>query len=76
MLKPCAAWIADIRVMPNYLERSRWAGLRPRQEHRKPRVGWAGGIHHAGDLALLQPGDRGDCCRSGLGIHGIMSDAA
>ncbi len=48
--------IADIRVMPNYLERSRWTGLTlPQREHRKPRVGWAGGIHHAGDLAFLQP---------------------
>ncbi|MCC8986147.1 MAG: glycosyltransferase, partial [Candidatus Contendobacter sp.] len=48
--------IADVRVMPNYLDRSRWTDLPiPRREHRKPRVGWAGGIHHAGDLALLQP---------------------
>ena len=48
--------IADIRVVPNYLDRARWIGLNiPRREHRKPRVGWAGGIHHAGDLAVLQP---------------------
>lgn len=48
--------IGDIRVVPNYLERSRWTGLEPPcREHRKPRVGWAGGIHHVGDLELLQP---------------------
>ncbi|MCB1767564.1 MAG: glycosyl transferase family 2, partial [Candidatus Competibacteraceae bacterium] len=48
--------IADVRVVPNYLDRSRWTGLNvPQQEHRKPRVGWAGGIHHTDDLALLQP---------------------
>ncbi len=69
--------IADIRVMPNYLERSRWAGLHvPRQEHRKPRVGWAGGIHHAGDLALLQPVIEATAAEVDWVFMGLCLDAA
>lgn len=46
----------DIRVMPNYLERSRWGDLqRPKKERRKPRVGWAGAQQHGGDLELMLP---------------------
>lgn len=48
--------IADIRVVPNYLERSRWGDLRPsRSERRKPRVGWAGAQQHGGDLEFILP---------------------
>lgn len=46
--------IGDIRVVPNYLERSRWEGLRSqRRDGRKPRVGWAGALQHQGDLELI-----------------------
>ena len=56
LAKALRGMIADVRVVPNYLDRARWTGLAiPHREHRKPRVGWAGGIHHAGDLAVLQP---------------------
>lgn len=47
-----------VRVVPNMLGRPsfqqathvRMANMRP---HRKPRVGWGGGISHTGDLALI-----------------------
>lgn len=46
--------IGDIRVVPNYLERARWEGLRSqRRDARKPRVGWAGALQHQGDLELI-----------------------
>lgn len=46
----------DIRVMPNYLERFRWGDLQaPRNERRKPRVGWAGAQQHQGDLEFILP---------------------
>jgi glycosyltransferase involved in cell wall biosynthesis len=46
----------DIRVMPNTLERSRWGELQPpRNERRKPRVGWAGAQQHQGDLEFILP---------------------
>jgi len=42
-------------VMPNYLEASRWGGLRGRRRDApRPRVGWAGGVGHAGDLMLVR----------------------
>lgn len=45
----------EVRVQPNYLERARWGALQPpRREHPKPRVGWAGGVGHLGDLELLR----------------------
>lgn len=44
----------DIRVVPNYLERSRWGTLRPqRRQGQRPRVGWVGGIGHTGDLEMI-----------------------
>lgn len=44
----------DIRVVPNYLERARWGGLKPlRRQSARPRVGWAGGIGHTGDLEMI-----------------------
>jgi hypothetical protein len=48
-------------VIPNYLERERWAPHVSLVEQReftqtpKPRVGWAGASQHAGDLELLIP---------------------
>ena len=48
--------VDDIRVVPNYLERSRWENLQPPgNERRKPRVGWAGAQQHQGDLEFILP---------------------
>lgn len=45
----------DIRVVPNMLAARLWAGLASeRQTTARPRVGWAGGTSHRGDLELLQ----------------------
>ena len=44
----------DIRVVPNMLCGSLWGGLKGRrQTSARPRVGWAGGTSHRGDLELL-----------------------
>jgi len=44
----------DIRVIENRLPVDWWSGLSSkRQRGRKPRVGWAGGISHTGDLELI-----------------------
>ena len=44
----------EVVVLPNRLERGRWAGLTPkRRPDGKPRVGWAGAVGHAGDLAVI-----------------------
>lgn len=44
----------DIRVQKLYLPNAWWKAVQPRQvEGGKPRVGWAGGTAHAGDLALI-----------------------
>lgn len=44
----------DIRVVPNMLAASLWAGLTSeRQTSIRPRVGWAGGTSHRGDLELM-----------------------
>jgi hypothetical protein len=44
----------DIRVVRNRLPPAWWGGLRSRRrDGRKPRVGWAGGAGHTGDLLLL-----------------------
>lgn len=44
----------DVRIVPNYIERAKWGQLQPvRLQGKKPRVGWAGGISHTGDLELL-----------------------
>lgn len=49
-------WIDDIVVVPNYLERARWSGVASaRRNGVRPRVGWAGGASHSGDLGLLHP---------------------
>ncbi|WP_447747408.1 glycosyltransferase [Pseudomonas nicosulfuronedens] len=45
---------SDIRVVPNCLPPDWWLGLHSnRRAGRKPRVGWAGGAGHSGDLELL-----------------------
>jgi len=44
----------DIRVVPNCLERARWGGFKPlRRQSARPRIGWAGGVGHAGDLEMI-----------------------
>ncbi|CRI56014.1 glycosyltransferase [Pseudomonas sp. CCOS 191] len=44
----------DIRIVPNMLSASLWTGLASeRQTSARPRVGWAGGTSHRGDLELL-----------------------
>src|SRR5690606_29608937 len=44
----------DIRVVENRLPLPWWGALTPsRRRSARPRVGWAGGVGHAGDLALL-----------------------
>ncbi len=44
----------DVRVVPNYLPRSIWGGLKSaRRQGARPRVGWAGAQQHGGDLALI-----------------------
>ena len=49
--------VADIRVVPDRLERALWqaAGLPRRHPGKRPRVGWAGGPDDERDLALLAP---------------------
>lgn len=45
---------ADIRVIENRLPREWWQNLTTqRRRGRKPRVGWAGGVSHTGDLELI-----------------------
>lgn len=44
----------DIRVIENCLPLEWWKGLSSqRRRGRKPRVGWAGGVSHTGDLELI-----------------------
>lgn len=44
----------DIRVVPNMLAASQWMGLvSRRQTSARPRIGWAGGTSHRGDLELM-----------------------
>lgn len=46
--------IADVFVVPNMLERSRWGTLASsRRNGKRPRVGWAGAQQHAGDLRFI-----------------------
>jgi glycosyltransferase involved in cell wall biosynthesis/GT2 family glycosyltransferase len=48
-------FISDIRVVPNRLEKEVWLPLvSERRTAPKPRVGWAGGTTHQGDLILLK----------------------
>lgn len=48
------SYIADVRVVPNMLERSRWGMLAARRRNgSRPRIGWAGAQQHAGDLRFI-----------------------
>lgn len=54
LAEACRPWIADIRVVPNRLERARWGHLQNRRRvGPKLRVGWAGAQQHHGDLAFI-----------------------
>jgi len=54
LAKAYAHFTDEVVVQPNYLEAARWAHLQPaRAERSKPRVGWAGGVGHTGDLELI-----------------------
>ncbi len=47
--------IPDIRVVPNRLEQELWLPLHSQKRTgAKPRIGWAGGTTHQGDLILLK----------------------
>ncbi len=47
-------YIDDVRVVPNYIDKEKWEHLRPqRRAGKKPRVGWAGGVSHRGDLQVI-----------------------
>ena len=49
-----AGFADEVVVCPNHIEAARWGNLQPaRAERAKPRVGWAGGIGHTGDLELI-----------------------
>ncbi len=51
----CANLISDILVVPNFIEQDVWLPLRSqRRTSSKPRIGWAGGTSHQGDLVLLK----------------------
>lgn len=48
-------FIDDIKVVPNRLEKDIWLPLNSKKRTtKKPRVGWAGGSTHEGDLILLK----------------------
>lgn len=48
-------FIDDIKVVPNRLEKDIWLPLNSKKRTtEKPRVGWAGGTTHQGDLILLK----------------------
>jgi len=54
LAKAYAHFTDEVVVQPNYLEAARWGQLQPaRAERSKPRVGWAGGVGHTGDLELI-----------------------
>lgn len=46
----------EVRVIPNSIDPSIWGKLSPRRRNApRPRVGWAGGSSHTGDLEILIP---------------------
>lgn len=49
-----AGWHPDIRIARNRLDPQLWQSLpAPPRPAGKPRVGWAGGVGHAGDLEMM-----------------------
>lgn len=46
--------VKEVRVVPNYIEDAKWGRLVPRRlQCERPRVGWAGGSSHTGDLEMI-----------------------
>lgn len=55
-----ATEVKDLMVVPNFIGEDELLKMtttrrKTRTEHEKPRVGWAGGIGHSGDIKLLEP---------------------
>lgn len=49
-----SGWHSDMQVLELKLPAAWWGNLKvTRAEHKKPRVGWAGGSSHLGDLELI-----------------------
>ncbi len=45
----------DIRIVPNYISKAVWEEVRSKKRNGlKPRVGWAGGAFHYGDLMVIK----------------------
>ncbi|GAB3505058.1 glycosyltransferase [Pseudoxanthomonas daejeonensis] len=55
LAEACRGWHPDIRVVENRLDPRLWTGLpaTARKPGARPRVGWAGGVSHDGDLAMI-----------------------
>jgi GT2 family glycosyltransferase len=54
LAEACRGWHTDIRVAENRLDPRQWTALpAPRRPAGRPRVGWAGGVSHDGDLAMI-----------------------
>ncbi len=55
LAEACRGWHGDIRVAENRLAPRAWTGLPApaRKPEARPRVGWAGGVSHDGDLAVI-----------------------
>jgi GT2 family glycosyltransferase len=56
LAEACRDWHADIRVAENRLDPRAWTHLPAppaRKPGARPRVGWAGGVSHDGDLAMI-----------------------
>ena len=45
----------DIRIVPNYISKAVWGEVKSKKRNgSKPRVGWAGGAFHYGDLMVIK----------------------
>lgn len=60
LARELGAYNSDVRVIPNCLPESMWGTTPPtrgeraaRPAGRKPKVGWAGGVSHQGDLEMI-----------------------
>ncbi len=50
-----AGFCKDIRIVPNYISKSVWGNIKSsHRDGKKPRVGWAGGAFHYGDLMVIK----------------------
>lgn len=71
-----ATYCKDVRVVPNRLVFKSWAGLKSlRMTSEKPRVGWAGGTTHLGDLELIESVVRSTCEEVDWIFMGMCPDA-